>query len=90
MENTTPVGLVRFNHSFIHSFTHLLIHIYLLTLLSGTGGSFRVLRSNNDEITTVSVTMAVKSDPTTAYSMNYMLGVLINDVLYNKYEGNAS
>ena len=34
--------------------------------------------------------MAVKSDPTTAYSMNYMLGVLINDVLYNKYEGNAS
>jgi len=55
--------------------------------LTGTGGLFRVLRLNYDEITTISVIMAVKNDVSTAYSMNYMVGVTINDILYNKYEG---
>jgi hypothetical protein len=34
--------------------------------------------------------MAVKNDVSTTYSMNYMVGVTINDILYNKYEVNAS
>lgn len=63
-----------------------LTHTYY-TYLLGTGGLFRVLRLNYDEITTISVIMAVKNDVSTTYSMNYVLGVTINDVLYNKYEG---
>jgi len=57
---------------------------------SGTGGLFRILRVNNGQMTTVSVNMALKNDPTADSSMNYLVGVEINDVLYGKYEGDLS